>query len=191
MDARLTGPSFDKPVPLPPKTDAQKASIVIQNRRREYLNRHPSYLDIPDHELADALLYERLITRFQTKEEREAEDLAKGYDQVVQAHAARHEASSHPQDTWTGTLGAQDPWTVGVVNKDHGRRLWREYVRERFIRGADDEFHYPAVDKNEDLDTQAAKEAEEKWFNDEEPAWTVDNKDDKGQRRGETGVQDF
>ncbi|KAF4589113.1 coiled-coil domain-containing protein [Ophiocordyceps camponoti-floridani] len=193
MDARLTGPSFEKPTPLPPKTDAQKASIVIRNRRREYLERHPSYLDDPDHELADALLYERLITRFQTEQERDAQDLAKGYDNVVQAHAARTQApSSHPARTWDASLDAEDPHVVHVADRDHGRRLWRDFIRDRFLAGADDDFHYPDVDNDQDLDVQAARDAQDEWFDDEEPAWhSQDDVVGNGFRPGETGVQDF
>lgn len=44
--------SYDKPVPRDPKSPAQVALIRVHNRRREYLQRHPSYYESLDHELA-------------------------------------------------------------------------------------------------------------------------------------------
>lgn len=46
------GWSFDKQVPRPAKSPAKTAQIRIQNRRREYLERNPSYFTGLDHELA-------------------------------------------------------------------------------------------------------------------------------------------
>jgi hypothetical protein len=42
----------DKPIPRGPKSPAQTAQIQAQNRRREYLARHPSYFENLEHELA-------------------------------------------------------------------------------------------------------------------------------------------
>ena len=42
----------DKPVPREPKSPARTAQIQAQNRRREYLARHPSYFENLEHELA-------------------------------------------------------------------------------------------------------------------------------------------
>ena len=44
--------SYDKPVPRDPKSPAKVAQIRVHNRRREYLQRHPSYYESLDHELA-------------------------------------------------------------------------------------------------------------------------------------------
>ncbi|RDA88816.1 hypothetical protein CP532_5485 [Ophiocordyceps camponoti-leonardi (nom. inval.)] len=191
MDARLTSLAFEKPVPRVPKTAEQKASIKVQNRRREYLERNPSYLEDPEHELADAHLYDRLITSFQTEEERLDSDVAKGYDHVLQAHAART-ASPPPTTSEKDTfvlVSAEDPWTAEVVDKSHGLQLWRQFVRERFLHGDDDDFDYDTVDQDEDLDVEALKTAEEAWFDDEEPAWA--DEDAGSEQKGETGVQDF
>ncbi|KJZ74331.1 hypothetical protein HIM_06337 [Hirsutella minnesotensis 3608] len=54
---------FDKPVPRPAKSPAQLARIQAQNRRREYLERHPSYYDDLDHELAGKSPAARLISQ--------------------------------------------------------------------------------------------------------------------------------
>ncbi|RDA94989.1 hypothetical protein CP533_0141 [Ophiocordyceps camponoti-saundersi (nom. inval.)] len=208
FDARLTGPAFEKPVPRQPKTAEQKASIQVQNRRREYLERNPSYLEDPEHELAGklsgsaltgrtrpltyVLLYERLITRFQTEEERLDSDIAKGYDHVVQAHAARTASSPRTpskKKTTVYHLSDEDPWSVCVANKDHGRQLWRQFLRRRFLNGDDADFNYPSVDLDEGLDVEAFKAAEEAWFDDEEPAWADDTAGEE--QKGETGIQDF
>ena len=47
---------FDKQVPRPAKSPAKTAQIQAQNRRREYLERNPSYFDSLDHELAGVYL---------------------------------------------------------------------------------------------------------------------------------------
>lgn len=43
---------FSKPRPRPPRSPAHAAQIRAQNRRREYLRRHPSYLQSSEHEFA-------------------------------------------------------------------------------------------------------------------------------------------
>jgi hypothetical protein len=43
---------YEKPVPREPTSPARRAQIQAQNRRREYLERHPSYFGSLDHELA-------------------------------------------------------------------------------------------------------------------------------------------
>ncbi|KAI1490004.1 coiled-coil domain-containing protein-domain-containing protein [Biscogniauxia mediterranea] len=84
--------SYTKPQPRPPKSPAHMAQIRVQNRRREYLERHPSYFDSLEHELADPLLYDALIRRFQSHAEREQEGRAKGYSRVLEADLLRGEA---------------------------------------------------------------------------------------------------
>lgn len=51
-DGHRESMSFDKPVPRDPKSPEQAAQIHARNRRREYLQRHPSYYESLDHELA-------------------------------------------------------------------------------------------------------------------------------------------
>ncbi|PBP16385.1 hypothetical protein BUE80_DR012911 [Diplocarpon rosae] len=78
--------------------------LRVKNRRKLYLDRHPSYFTSPDLELAgkndeketlievDPLLYDRCIRRFQTAAEREADGRAKGYSGVLEADLYRTEA---------------------------------------------------------------------------------------------------
>jgi len=61
-------------------------------------------------------------------------------------------------------------------------------LQERFIRGRDEEFDYDAVDGDWDLDVTARREAQDEWFEDEEPTWA---EGEERARTGETGVQDF
>lgn len=83
---------LSKPTPRPPRTPARAAQIRRQNRRREYLERHPSYFDSPDHELADPVLYDVLIRRFQSGAERQADGLRRGFSRVLEADLFRGEA---------------------------------------------------------------------------------------------------
>ncbi|KAM4061170.1 coiled-coil domain-containing protein [Hirsutella rhossiliensis] len=214
VDTRLDDALFDKPVPRHPKTAAQVAHIQAQNRRREYLERNPAYFDSLDHELADPLLYERLIKRFQTAAERQAEGKAKGYGRILEADLARGEQrlsqlapgedSSAPGGTvTTATATATDdyddddsPWHGEVVDGQHGRQLWREFLTERFVRGRDADFDYARVDGDVELDALAEGEAQDAWFDEEEPRWVTDEADAGDEqaltmRRGETGIQDF
>ncbi|KAI1417325.1 coiled-coil domain-containing protein-domain-containing protein [Hypoxylon sp. FL1857] len=83
---------YVKPQPRPPKSPAHAALIRVQNRRREYLERNPKYFDSLEHELADPLLYDALIRRFQSAEEREKEGREKGYSRVLEVDLLRGEA---------------------------------------------------------------------------------------------------
>ncbi|OTB01847.1 hypothetical protein M426DRAFT_323197 [Hypoxylon sp. CI-4A] len=84
--------AYVKPQPRPPRSPAHSALIRVQNRRREYLERNPKYFDSHEHELADPLLYDALIRRFQTPEEREKEGREKGYSRVLEVDLLRGEA---------------------------------------------------------------------------------------------------
>ncbi|KAI0837925.1 coiled-coil domain-containing protein-domain-containing protein [Hypoxylon sp. FL0890] len=84
--------AYVKPRPRPPKSPAHSAQIRVQNRRREYLERNTRYFDSLEHELADPLLYDALIRRFQSPEEREKEGREKGYSRVLEVDLLRGEA---------------------------------------------------------------------------------------------------
>lgn len=86
---------------------------------------------------------------------------------------------------------------------DEGRQRWRDFLRRRFVLGRDEDFNYRAVDENDDLDALERRDADEAWFDDEEPGWAsdqpgTDGPDDtvmEGTKtkapEGETGIQDF
>ncbi|KAI1130991.1 coiled-coil domain-containing protein-domain-containing protein [Nemania abortiva] len=104
-------PLYERPQPRPPKTPAHAAQIRVRNRRREWLSRHPSYLRSLEHELADPVLYDALIRRFQSHEEREKEGRAKGFGRVLEVDLLRGEArlsklgSDAPRESNGGTNG--------------------------------------------------------------------------------------
>lgn len=88
--------------------------------------------------------------------------------------------------------------------KEQGRRRWEAFLRERFVRGGDDDFDYAAVDGDEALDRMEDRDREEAWFDDEAPEWADDYSSDdennnggtarsKRERvlQGETGIQDY
>ncbi|KAK3182166.1 hypothetical protein K4F52_006535 [Lecanicillium sp. MT-2017a] len=195
-------PVPDRPVPRRPRTDEHQAQIVVQNRRREYLNRHPSYYNSIEHELANPVLYERLIKRHQTPAEREAEGKAKGYGRTLEADLVRGEtkladlrgaaSANGPPPPPTTTSDVDEVWDQEASDKEHGLELWRQFVADRFIRGRDDEFDYGLVDGRDDLDDGERRDAEDQWFDDEEPSWTATSEHDaRPQLSGETGVQDY
>ncbi|KAH8423453.1 uncharacterized protein LDX57_001214 [Aspergillus melleus] len=192
-------PSIDSAVPT--TTVPLSRETQVKNRRKRYLDAHPEYFSA-DLELADPLLYDRLIRRFQTPAEREAEGRAKGFSGVLQADLCRSEAKfdalSHPDPhalfSYTrgpnGEILAEERDEI-PPSKEEGEKLWRWEMTLRFIRGEDEDFEYPNVDDNDEYDDW--NEEQERYFEDEEPEWVVDqaNGDVKSQLQGETGIQDF
>ncbi|KAF9894538.1 hypothetical protein FE257_006423 [Aspergillus nanangensis] len=178
------------------------SAVLVKNRRKRYLDLHPEYFSA-DLELADPLLYDRLIRRFQTTAEREAEGRAKGFSGVLQADISRSEAKldalAHPDPhsmlSYTrgpnGEILAEDKDEI-PASKEDGEQLWQWEMTLRFLRGEDDDFDYMTVDENDDYDDLT--EQQEQYFDEEEPEWVVDgvNDGDVGSRlQGETGIQDF
>ncbi|KAL2849240.1 coiled-coil domain-containing protein-domain-containing protein [Aspergillus pseudoustus] len=176
------------------------AATRIKNRRKRYLDLHPEYFSA-DLELADPLLYDRLIRRFQTPAEREAEGRAKGFSGILQADLVRSEAKmdalNHPDPHAmfsyargpNGEILAEDRDEI-PGSKEEGEETWKWEMTMRFLRGEDEEFDYNAVDGNEEYDDLS--EEQDKYFDDEEPEWLVDGDGDLRVRlQGETGIQDF
>ncbi|KAK6580396.1 hypothetical protein PZA11_007418 [Diplocarpon coronariae] len=101
--SELPGQTTEMPLPSSPaplievskvrsRSSERLQKLRVKNRRKLYLDRHPSYFASPDLELADPLLYDRCIRRFQTAAEREADGKAKGYSGVLEADLYRTEA---------------------------------------------------------------------------------------------------
>ncbi|KAI9812773.1 MAG: hypothetical protein M1827_004529 [Pycnora praestabilis] len=187
--------------------ESRTLRIRVKNRRKRYLDLHPAYFS-PSLELADPLLYDRLIRRFQTPTEREVEGRSKGYSGILEADLMRSEAKvaalAHPSSTTMtykrGPNGEIYPEEKDEVpaNKEDGAKRWRREMELRFIRGDDEDFDYEAVDQSEEWDNRAEedREEEEKYFAQEEPSWVLDDKNaavGMGQPivKGETGIQDF
>ncbi|KAJ5851806.1 uncharacterized protein N7529_011191 [Penicillium soppii] len=194
-------PHFPKDSGFPDKSPSSHA-VTVKNRRKRYLDLHPEYYSA-ELELADPLLYDRLIRRFQTPQEREAAGRAKGFSGVLQTDIMRSEARmdaiSHPDPhammSYTrgpdGEILAEDRDDI-PPSKEEGERLWQWEMGLRFMQGNDPDFDYKIVDEDEELDDHADKVDE--YFEDEEPEWVVDNasgEDVRANLQGETGVQDF
>ncbi|KAL8383610.1 hypothetical protein RB595_010688 [Gaeumannomyces hyphopodioides] len=252
-----------RPTPRPPRSASRSARVRILNRRREYLARHPSYMALAaDNELADPLLYDSLIRRFQTPAERESDGRRRGYGHVLESSLLRSEAAASSNSatnssinaaaagvarlriaaSYVGEAAASSPssspspspspssptdpdkeaatitttttnFSVDAAIDDappadraEARERWLDFLRDRFVAGRDDDFDYGPVDGDDDLDAQERRDAEEAWFDLEEPSWgggDGDHDDDMDggggtadgaatrERRGETGIQDY
>ncbi|KAJ5280140.1 hypothetical protein N7478_005512 [Penicillium angulare] len=183
-------------------SNAKNSFIQIKNRRKRYLDLHPEYFSA-ELELADPLLYDRLIRRFQTTQEREAQGREKGFSGVLQADLLRSEAKmdalAHPDPSAmmsytrgpNGEILAEDRDDI-PASKEEGEKQWQWEMGLRFMRGDDPDFDYATVDTNEDYDDLS--EQQDEYFEDEEPEWEVDGlrgEDARAQLQGETGIQDF
>ena len=148
--------------------------------------------------LQDPLAYDRLIRRFQTPTEREAEGRKKGYSGTLEADLWRSEAktqalANNKRDE-AGQIVAETEDEV-PVSKEEGMERWRREVEMRFLKGEDGEFEYGAVDQSEEFDDRGIeeREEEEKWFEEEEPKWVGGPEEESTVKslQGQTGVQDF
>lgn len=151
----------------------------------------------------DPLLYDRLIRRFQTPQEREAQGREKGFSGVLQADLLRSEAkmdalaNPDPNAMLSYTRGphgeilAEDSDDI-PASKEEGEKAWQWEMGLRFMRGDDPDFDYKTVDENEEYDDLT--EQQEQYFDDEEPEWVVDDvrgEEARPRLQGETGIQDF
>lgn len=156
----------------------------------------------------DPLLYDRLIRRFQTKEEREAEGKRKGYSGVLEADLFRGEAklaalhSPDPNALFAyrrgpkGEILAEEKDEI-PANKDDAFARWRWEMEMRFIRGGDEDFTYETVDRSDEYDDRGLEEqeAQDRYFDDEEPKFVTGEegitRTSSRPLEGETGIQDF
>jgi hypothetical protein len=148
------------------------------------------------------------VRRFQTAAEREADGRKKGYSGVLEADLYRSEAKldalRHPDPNTlitykrgpNGEILAEEQDDV-PTNKEEGLARWRWEMETRFLRGGDDDFDYTIVDNNPEYDDRAAeeREAEDKYFDDQEPEFVQGEERAAGSEgrelKGETGIQDF
>lgn len=207
----------------PSASTPQRNRIRIQNRRKRYLELHPEYFQDSTLELsglfsfhtmtrksgdlflADPLLYDRLIRRFKTADERETEGKARGssgFAAVLEANLVRSEARLHalthpgPDDpltySWSTkgeSLGVEldDDDDDRVQSRAEGWERWVEAVSRRFVSGADADFgDYAAVDGDETLDYWEEKEELERWVDEGYEEFVG-----QGNPSSQTGRQDF
>lgn len=154
-------------------------------------------------------MYDRLVRRFQTPAEREAEGRQKGFSGILEADIYRSEAkldalrNPDPNSMFTyqrgpnGEIFAEDRDEV-PANKEEGLTRWRWEMETRFLRGGDDDFDYETVDKNPEYDDRTIEEqdAADRYFEAEEPEFVEDQEGATKKKstealQGETGVQDF
>jgi hypothetical protein len=153
------------------------------------------------------------VRRFQSAAEREADGRSKGYSGVLEADLYRSEAklaalAGHPLNAEASGLIsgrpadelAYVPGPDGQVlpededeiplTKEEGMERWQEAMTMRFLQGKDLDFPYEEVDESEEWDVIERQDAEEQWFEDQEPEWVGDDVRDN-EKHGETGIQDF
>ncbi|KAL2198823.1 coiled-coil domain-containing protein-domain-containing protein [Corynascus similis CBS 632.67] len=79
--------------------------------------------------------------------------------------------------------------------REEGLAQWEAYLRDRFIRGEDDDFDYALVDDDDEYDVLDRVDREEAWFEEEDPEWATSGEEgERGKEkilRGETGIQDY
>ena len=92
----------------------------------------------------------------------------------------------------------EDPGSVDAdddngdpTTKEEGRELWNEILTGRFVRGEDPDFDYSGVDDDEGLDAMERQDAQDAWFDEEDPGWASGDEAVVEVPRGETGVQDY
>lgn len=159
-------------------------------RSLQYIARNsPTYFSSPDLELADPLLYDRLIRQYQTPAEREAEGRRKGWSGILHADLERSEAKVDAlRENPSSTLEtrAENNWGETVTSKEEAEQVWCETMTLRFMEGRDDDVDYNAIDNNEEYDDhkQIEMDAQDAYFDAESPVV-------EGVTSGDTGIQDF
>lgn len=152
----------------------------------------------------DPLLYDRLVRRFQSASEREAEGRKKGYSGILEADLARSEAKldalrnpshrdllTYSRDT-DGRITSEEKDEV-PYDKEDGLARWKDIMAQRFLGGHDTDFDYGVVDENGEYDDTKTEErdAQDEYFDCETPEFVREEAGCVRELRGETGVQDF
>jgi hypothetical protein len=180
---------------------AQK--LAAKNRRKRYLEVHPEYFSDSSLELADPLLYDRLVRRFQSATEREAEGRRKGFSGQMATDLWRAEAKKdalsqpNPNSLFTYNRGPQgqifeeDKDDIPMT-KEEGHTWWIDEMTQRFLRGEDEDFEYKDVDKNVKYDPlEQERDLQEAWFESMESDFDSDGEGKEKVLTGETGIQDY
>ena len=176
--------------------------LKAKNRRKRYLELHPEYFSDPSLELADPLLYDRLIRRFQTASEREAEGQRKGFSGEMATDLWRAEAKRDaltqpdPNSLFTynrgphGQIIEEDKDEVPMT-KEEGRKWWIDEMTQRFLRGGDDDFEYAKVENYAYDDPEEERDLQEKWFESMDSDFDSDGEGKEKVLHCETGIQDY
>ncbi|EUC42058.1 hypothetical protein COCMIDRAFT_29243 [Bipolaris oryzae ATCC 44560] len=184
--------------------DQRAQRLQAKNRRKRYLEVHPEYFTDSSLELADPLLYDRLIRRFQTASEREAEGRKKGFSGQMATDLWRAEAKKDalsqpdPNSLFTYTRGPQgeiieeDKDDIPMT-KEEGKAWWIDEMTQRFLRGGDDDFDYAKlVDGNPKYDDpEQERDLQDAYFESMESDFDSDGEGKEKVLTGETGIQDY
>ncbi|KAF1919404.1 coiled-coil domain-containing protein-domain-containing protein [Ampelomyces quisqualis] len=181
----------------------RKTRLAAKNRRKRYLEVHPEYFSDSSLELAHPLLYDRLIRRFQTAAEREAEGRRKGASGQIATDLWRAEAKKDalsqpdPYSLFTYNRGSQgqileeDKDDIPMT-KEEGHAWWMDEMTQRFLRGGDEDFEYKNIDGNVKYDhPELERDLQEAWFESMESDFDSDGEGKEKILRGETGIQDY
>lgn len=111
-------------------------------------------------------------------------------------HCNQATQPTEPTTTTATTALALTGTDTPAQTREEGQEQWHAFLRERFVRGGDEDFDYAGlVDNDDELDILERMEEEEAWFDEEEPGWASDGDEGGGKvervLEGETGVQDF
>ncbi|KAF2014646.1 hypothetical protein BU24DRAFT_218654 [Aaosphaeria arxii CBS 175.79] len=177
--------------------------LKSKNRRKRYLELHPDYFDDVSLELADPLLYDRLIRRFQSAAEREKEGRRKGFSGVLSTDLWRAEAKKealsnpNPYSLFSynrgpeGEILEEDADEV-PMNKEEAKAWWTDEMTQRFLRGDDDAFDYKKVDGNHEFDDpEEERDIQDAYFDSMESDFDSDGEGKEKILTGETGIQDY
>lgn len=177
--------------------------LTAKNRRKRYLEVHPEYFHDSSLELADPLLYDRLVRRFQTAAERQAEGQRKGASGSIETDLWRAEAKknalSHPNPdslfTYDrgpqGQIVEEDKDDV-LMNKEEGQAWWKDEMTQRFLLGRDTDFDYKKVDLNSKYDDpEEERDLQEEYFDSMDSDFDSDGEGKEKILTGETGIQDY
>ncbi|KAF2821796.1 hypothetical protein CC86DRAFT_397251 [Ophiobolus disseminans] len=183
--------------------DERASRLATKNRRQRYLEVTPEYFSDSSLELADPLLYDRLVRRFQTAAEREAEGKRKGFSGQMATDLwraeAKKEALSQPNPMSLfiynrgpqGQIVEEDKDDIPMT-KEEGRAWWVDEMTQRFLRGGDDDFEYKKVDNNIKYDPpEQERDLQEAWFESMESDFDSDGEGKEKVLTGETGIQDY
>ncbi|CAA9959259.1 hypothetical protein PTNB73_01386 [Pyrenophora teres f. teres] len=184
--------------------DDRAQRLQAKNRRKRYLEVHPEYFSDASLELADPLLYDRLIRRFQSASEREAEGRKKGFSGQMSTDLWRAEAKKDalsqpdPNSLFTYSRGPQGEIVEEdkddiPMTKEEGQAWWVDEMTQRFLRGDDDDFDYAKiVDGNAKYDDpEQERDLQEAYFESMESDFDSDGEGKEKVLVGETGIQDY
>ncbi|KAJ4323133.1 hypothetical protein N0V94_002019 [Neodidymelliopsis sp. IMI 364377] len=182
--------------------EERNSRLIAKNRRKRYLEVHPEYFDDSSLELADPLLYDRLIRRFQTAREREVEGQRKGFSGQMSTDLWRAEAKkdalkhTDPNSLFTYSRGPQgqiveEDKDEVPMTKEEGKAWWVDEMTQRFLSGADDDFEYKTVDENDKYDDEKERDIQDAYFDSMESDFDSDGEGKEKILTGETGIQDY